>query len=106
MGIDIEITRKTVEALLAAAAEIGICVDESVLYADQNSYEQLRLMNEKYRRIRSRIENETSVQALAREGAALVADNDAVSRMIQETLHELSKPTRKMLGLKALRLKK
>jgi len=64
------------------------CVDEAVLYAKESSYELLREMSAKYYKTKSSAPKEELVE---------------VSKLLNASLLELSKPVRKMLGLKEIR---
>src|SRR5262249_23671016 len=72
------------------------CVEEAVLYAEQSSYEHLQEMQSTFREIKWRFHrgDPISVQILTTQHTVL-----------NNTLIELTKPVRKMLGLKKLALK-
>ena len=109
-------TLKAWEELQKGLAELEQCTNEAVLYADQNSYEQLCRMGEKYEELKTRISTESSTcesdsteggrtsEVIAALNAAEKAETERVNRVLRETFVELSKPTRKMLGLRAIKL--
>ena len=83
---------KAWQELQKGLADMEQCINEAVLYAEQQSYEQLKTMGAKYDEIRKK-----GQEAAVEESAAEV---------LRDTLIELSKPVRKMLGLKKIRLEK
>jgi hypothetical protein len=66
--------------------DLNQCVNEAVLYAEQSSYEQLKAM-------RVKCNDDMDQEKVAK----------AFEKVMQETSIELSKPVRKMLGLKKFR---
>jgi hypothetical protein len=71
---------------LVSIAELKQCMFESMLYGDQKSYEQLQRLTE-------RSESQTA------DHPAPEADTPPFIDRVQEVAREISKPTRKMLGL-------
>jgi hypothetical protein len=85
--------------ILATLVELKACMFESMLYGDQKSYEQLQRLNEKSE---SRIADHLAPKADTT--AAPKADTTPFISLVQEVALQISKPTRKMLGLKDIRL--
>jgi hypothetical protein len=77
--------------ILAALTELQQCLFESILYGDQKSYEQLQRLNEK------------SEDRIA-ENATEAEDTEPFFSLVREVAVEISKPTRKMLGLNDIKL--
>lgn len=98
-------------------ADLEQCVNEAVLYADQRSYEQLSRMGEKYEELKNRVTSEiagdepdpTKIRRtsewIAQLEDAESAETERVNEVLRETFFELSTPIRKMLGLKAVKLR-
>ena len=72
------------------------CVQEAVLYAEQTTYEHLLEMEGTYHEIKSCRDSGTGT---------LFGEVLEVGTLLNATLEELSKPVRKMLGLKEIALK-
>ena len=87
-----ELWNKAVEDWQREVAIVWQCVNEAVLYAEQSSYEQLQEMVAKIKKGEDR-EAAANKYAITRE-------------VLLATLTELSKPVRKMLGLKGIVFRK
>jgi hypothetical protein len=100
---DTKLLAKAIDETFEELANVKLCFNEAVLYADQKSYSQLRQLSEKYtERIR---ESEAIKPSATRSAAEALADlelaqSERVEELLQQVLVELSKPTRKMLRLK------
>ena len=76
--------KELVEEIRKVLLDLQQCINESVLYAEQSSYENLRELG-------TRFKDDPEAKG--------------ASDVLRETLNDLSKPMRKMLGLKKLALK-
>jgi|SRR5215813_5164591 len=85
-----EIHDDRMKELHKALLDLRQCVDEAALYAEQSSYERLQGM---------RIQSKGDVESKSDEQEAL----KAFEEVMKKTLIELSRPVRKMLGLKSLK---
>jgi hypothetical protein len=83
-------TMKALDELRKRILDLEQCVNEAVLYAEQSSYEQLQEMSAKYGKIK---------------GESAIEESTATAEALRITLIELSKPVRRMLGLKKITLK-
>src|SRR5262245_362947 len=87
------------------------CMNEAVLYAEQSSYEQLQELMAKVLAIvpvgkkTLTIDTDDSADLAAGLLAGSTASVEAVHTLVRTIKAELSKPVRKMLGLKKIVLK-
>jgi hypothetical protein len=84
-------TFKAWQELQKGLADLEQCINEAVLYAEQQSYEQLKTMGAQYEEIKGKADREAAVK-----------ESDTVAKVLRATLIELSKPIRKKLGLKKI----
>jgi hypothetical protein len=105
---------KSWDNLLKGFAELDQCSKESVLYANQASYDSLCRMSDKLEYLRMLLVDEnksTSSQpvrtsdALNRLAEAAALEVGEANRLLFEAFTELSRPLRKLLGLKPIKLK-
>ena len=104
---DTKLLAKAADETFEELANVNLCFNEAVLYADEKSYLQLRELSEKYKervvRESEGIQSSTTSKSAAEALADLeLAQSARIEELLQQVLVELSKPTRKMLRLKPI----